>query len=536
MAHFACSRRNCRPEAGGQAPTAARKAATGGRRDAGKVELMRHEPHRPGGTRDDGREHSPGRFYFAVTGFPFPLGPLLERRTVRYEVERGSMWVFEQEQSLANSTATNVRMVAIRLASGGLWIHAPIAPTRECVALVRELPGEVEHIVLPTFAVEHKQFVGPFSRAFPKAAVHVAPRQWSWPLWLPVQFLGIFPKSVLRDSDTATPWAGEIEQKIFSSAVGIGPYQEVAFFHRRSRTLLVTDAVIFVPPAPPEVVRAETLMDAGGELPASVRTFGSDAASELGDTTPPPPPAPPPADPDARQQLGWQRMALQILYFIPGNLQAPAASFDAIVGRLLVSPVLQVLVFGNARQETRRWVDDIVRSWDFRRIIPCHFAAPVRAGPREFRAAFDFAYEGERNSERTAVRGGILARLFRARSAQAAAVELPAGDIGWSTSTMPLTVGEGALLGGGIWLAGAATFFYRRKKTLPFKAAYFFAWPTLGVATVLIMQPSGETMKQALKERGRADEVRLAYERQTAQSQLDHLKAAAEEGKTKTTW
>lgn len=46
-------------------------------------------------------------------------------------------------------------------------------------------------------------------------------------------------------------------------------------------------------------------------------------------------------------------MALQILYFIPGNLQAPAASFEAVVGRLLVSPVLQVLVFGNARQEVR---------------------------------------------------------------------------------------------------------------------------------------------------------------------------------------
>lgn len=45
-------------------------------------------------------------------------------------------------------------------------------------------------------------------------------RQWSWPLWLPVQFLGIFPSSVLRDGDTTTPWAGEIEQKLFSSAVG----------------------------------------------------------------------------------------------------------------------------------------------------------------------------------------------------------------------------------------------------------------------------------------------------------------------------
>ncbi len=117
-------------------------------------------------------------------------------------------------------------------------------------------------------------------------------------------------------------------------------------------------------------------------------------------------------------------MALQILYFVPGNLQAPRASFDAIVGRLLVSPVLQVLVFGNAKEEvrlctqaaltldperprpplprpccclsggrgrrvpvlrqTRRWVDDVTR-WRFRQIIPCHFSAPVKAGPREFR-------------------------------------------------------------------------------------------------------------------------------------------------------
>jgi hypothetical protein len=45
-------------------------------------------------------------------------------------------------------------------------------------------------------------------------------RQWSWPLWLPVQFFGIFPDSVLSNDDTSTPWAGEIEQKVFASAVG----------------------------------------------------------------------------------------------------------------------------------------------------------------------------------------------------------------------------------------------------------------------------------------------------------------------------
>ena len=45
-------------------------------------------------------------------------------------------------------------------------------------------------------------------------------RQWSWPLWLPVQAFGIFPASVLVNDDASTPWADEIEQKIFASAVG----------------------------------------------------------------------------------------------------------------------------------------------------------------------------------------------------------------------------------------------------------------------------------------------------------------------------
>jgi hypothetical protein len=34
-------------------------------------------------------EKKPGRFYFNVTGFPFPLGPFLQRRTIRKEVRSG---------------------------------------------------------------------------------------------------------------------------------------------------------------------------------------------------------------------------------------------------------------------------------------------------------------------------------------------------------------------------------------------------------------------------------------------------------------
>jgi len=157
--------------------------------------------------------------------------------------------------------------------------------------LLKELDAPVEHIVLPTFAYEHKIFVGPFSRKFPRARIWVAPRQWSWPINLPLEFFGIFRAKPLEDEDDTTPWATEIEQKVLSSPEvgihpadvqhcfrsmlyaflseslnivsmlsGIGPYVEVAFYHKPSKTLLVTDAVIFVPRQPPECISKESLL------------------------------------------------------------------------------------------------------------------------------------------------------------------------------------------------------------------------------------------------------------------------------------
>ncbi|KAF6156024.1 hypothetical protein GIB67_035381 [Kingdonia uniflora] len=72
-----------------------------------------------------------GWFYFNVTGFPFPLGPFLNRSTVRTEVVKNIIWLFKQEQSLGFSNVfINTRMTVIKLKSGGLWIHAFIAPTK----------------------------------------------------------------------------------------------------------------------------------------------------------------------------------------------------------------------------------------------------------------------------------------------------------------------------------------------------------------------------------------------------------------------
>eukprot|EP00249_Psilotum_nudum_P008166 c21085_g1_i1 orf=174-1562(+) len=322
-----------------------------------------------------------GRFYFNVTGFPFPLGPFLERRTVRKEVEKGRIWTFEQEQALGFSSVTiNIRMTVIKLLSGGLWVHAPIAPTYECIQLLNELEIPVEHIVLPTFAYEHKIFVGPFSRKYPRAQVWVAPRQWSWPLNLPLEFFGIFKAKKLQDQDLSVPWLSEIEQKTLSCPeLGIGPYVEVAFYDKRSRTLLVTDAVIYVPKIPPEIVSKKALLAAAKNgLAVKLLSGGKDVPND------------PVIDNVENRQKGWERMVLQILFLGPSNLLEPKKTFNQMSKKLIVSPILKTLVFSKVPEKVEEWVDGIVTDWSFRKIIPCHFSAPIAARPSDFKAAFAF--------------------------------------------------------------------------------------------------------------------------------------------------
>ncbi|OAY80010.1 uncharacterized protein LOC109708840 [Ananas comosus] len=329
------------------------------------------------------------RFYLNFTGFPFPLGPFLNRRTIRTEAVRDCIWLFEQEQALGfSSVSTNIRMTVIKLKSGGLWVHAPIAPTKECIQLLKELDAPVEYIILPTFAYEHKIFVGPFSRKFPRAQIWVAPRQWSWPINLPLEFFGIFRAKSLKDEDDSTPWADEIEQKIFSAPeVGIGPYVEVAFYHRPSRTLLVTDAVIFVPRKPPECISKESLLaSAKNGLAVKLLSKGKEVPDE------------PVVDNTVNRQKGWERMVLQILFLGPSNLLEPTASFAQMSQKLIVSPIVKTLVFSKVPEKVRDWVDRIVRDWRFKRIIPAHFAAPINGSSSDFLAAFGFLDEllGER--------------------------------------------------------------------------------------------------------------------------------------------
>ncbi|MEL7039744.1 MAG: DUF4336 domain-containing protein, partial [Cyanobacteria bacterium J06592_8] len=123
-----------------------------------------------------------------------PLYPYGQRRTLRREVIKDTLWTFDQLQGILY-VVVPIRMTVVKLEQGGLLVYAPVAPTPECIRLVRELVtrhGDVKYIILPTTSgIEHKVFVGPFARQFPQAHVFVAPRQWSFPLNLPLSWLGL---------------------------------------------------------------------------------------------------------------------------------------------------------------------------------------------------------------------------------------------------------------------------------------------------------------------------------------------------------
>ncbi len=336
-----------------------------------------------------------------------PLYPYSRRRTLRQEVVKDTIWTFDQLQGILY-TVVPIRMTVVKLTAGGLLVYAPIAPTPECIRLVKELVaehGEVKYIILPTASgLEHKIFVGPFARRFAQALVFVAPRQWSFPVNLPPSWLGFPAKRtyVLSEDRTTAPFTDDFDYAVLSLDLGRGSFGEIALFHKRSRTLLVTDSVLSVPEEPPAIVQLD---------PYPLLFHAKDDVFDVVEDT------------EANRRKGWQRISLFAFYFRPSAmepsglgqsirdaLKAPdrskkayfgwfpfkwkdswKQSFNALRGggRLFVAPILQTLILNRAPQETIDWANKVA-SWNFQRIIPCHFDSPIEAGSHQFRQAFAF--------------------------------------------------------------------------------------------------------------------------------------------------
>nr|AYM52727.1 hypothetical protein [Archangium disciforme] len=119
------------------------------------------------------------------------------------------------------------RMTVIRLPDGGLWVHSPVRPTPEVRSAVEAL-GPVRFLVAPN--LWHHLFIQDWAAACPEAKV-VAPAS------LRRKRPGLRIDLELGDAPEAG-WAGTLDQVFIR---GMPKVDECVFFHRPSRTVLLTD-------------------------------------------------------------------------------------------------------------------------------------------------------------------------------------------------------------------------------------------------------------------------------------------------------
>jgi hypothetical protein len=148
------------------------------------------------------------------------------------------VWIVDSGPISAFGLSLPVRMTVIRLANGDLWLHSP---TRHNERLQNELErhGRIRHLVAPNVA--HWTFVRDWQQRCPDAVTWAAPslRERSQ-----VKKSGV---RLDRDLGEMPPpeWTGEMEQVIVPGGAG---FREVGFFHKPSRTLVLTDLVVNLEP------------------------------------------------------------------------------------------------------------------------------------------------------------------------------------------------------------------------------------------------------------------------------------------------
>lgn len=357
------------------------------------------------------------RYYWDLSRVAFsllPLAPGARRKTVVEELVKGKVWTLDQLQGIVNVNVP-VRSTIIKLKSGGLFVYNPVAPTKECIDIVKNLVrqyGPVKHIVLGSLGLEHKALAGPFSQYFPDASVWLQPGQWSFPINLPNSFFG-FPLgsrlNIIPENNSDAPWKNDFDHAVLGPLKfkSVGGFGETAFYHYDTKSLLVTDIVVSIPDKPPAIIEDD---------PRPLLFHSRDDMLDgVQDTT------------EARLR-GWRRMTLFGLVFFPSGIsvegivdtfaklpktsktaevlgkgaipisgaiypwkwvKSEEKNFKALQGGLLVAPILRELILNREPDVVLNWADQVSK-WNIKRIIPSHLQNNIPSSSKSFRKAFDF--------------------------------------------------------------------------------------------------------------------------------------------------
>ena len=132
------------------------------------------------------------------------------------------------------------RMTVARLNDGAIWVHSPAPLTDQ---LLEELTaiGSVQHVVAPNKS--HYLHFKDFLANFPGAQGYIAPGLQS----------RLAPHDALRIlAPGSDPWPEDIDLTFVS---GLPLINETLFYHRSSRSLIVTDLFAYYGPRQPSVHR-----------------------------------------------------------------------------------------------------------------------------------------------------------------------------------------------------------------------------------------------------------------------------------------
>ena len=333
-----------------------------------------------------------------------PLYPYGRRRTLVRELVAGQVWSLEQLQGVYY-VAVPIRMTVLKLRRG-LLLYAPVAPTaevRQALQRLEQQHGPVVTIVLPSSSgLEHKLPVPAMARTFPGAEVWVTPKQWCFPVPLPLSWLGfatsrtkvLFEQGLPHEDELAWVPLGPLN-------LGLGTFMEAACLHRSSGTLLVTDALVGLSAQPPAVFELD---------PTPLLFHGRERGSE------------PIAESPGLRQRGWKRLALFASYLRPASLQVPPlrqvlgdalapgvrnrrshfglypfrwpagweSEFDQLlqqqVAGLQIAPVLERLVFPRSRQALISWIRQLASLEGLQCLVSAHYDAPLRCQGQDLEA------------------------------------------------------------------------------------------------------------------------------------------------------
>lgn len=148
-----------------------------------------------------------------------------------------NIWIADGEiikmSVLSFGVPFSTRMTVIRLKNQSLWCHSPIKPNENLLKEMNQL-GRVEHLISPNKI--HYAYIKEWQKYYPNALA------WSSP--------GVEKRAQSQDinvhfdyplkEESPLEWSEEIEQLIFKGSRSI---EEVVFFHKSSRTLILTDLI-----------------------------------------------------------------------------------------------------------------------------------------------------------------------------------------------------------------------------------------------------------------------------------------------------